>query len=96
MERVLRRGGRMILIETLGTGETIPDPEARFREMYDFLEGERKFQPEWIRTDYRFETMEQIREVVVPLFGEGMISRLVPTPEGFVLPECTGLWWREV
>ncbi len=95
MQRLVRPGGRMILIETLGTGEASPNPEPRFREVYDFLEAERGFRMEWIRTDYRFESLAPVRKVVVPLFGAGMLDRLVRTPQGLVLPECTGLWWRE-
>jgi ubiquinone/menaquinone biosynthesis C-methylase UbiE len=94
MQRIVRPGGKSILIETLGTGETTPKPAPNFRKVYDWLETEHGFHPEWTRTDYRFESMEPIRDVVVPLFGEGMLEPLVSTAKGFVLPECTGLWWR--
>jgi ubiquinone/menaquinone biosynthesis C-methylase UbiE len=96
MQRVIHPGGRMILIETLGTGESVPKVEPFFRSVYDYLESEHGFTPLAIRTDYRFETMQQIRQVVLPLFGQGMLERLVKTAAGWVLPECTGLWWREV
>jgi ubiquinone/menaquinone biosynthesis C-methylase UbiE len=95
MQRVVRPGGKLILIETLGTGESTPKVEPFFRQVYDFLETERGFTPLAIRTDYCFETMQQIRQVVVPLFGQEMLKRLVRTGAGWVLPECTGLWWRE-
>jgi ubiquinone/menaquinone biosynthesis C-methylase UbiE len=95
MERVVRPDGRMILIETLGTGETSPNPSPAFRRVYDHLEGARRFQPLDLRTDYLFEDMAQIHKVVVPLFGEAMLERLIPDGEGFILPECTGLWWRD-
>jgi hypothetical protein len=86
----------MILIETLGTGESRPKVEPFFRTIYNFLEAECGFASLDIRTDYCFETMEQIQSVVVPLFGQAMIERLVKTGAGWVLPECSGLWWREV
>jgi ubiquinone/menaquinone biosynthesis C-methylase UbiE len=95
MQRLLRPGGRMILIETLGTGESVPKVEPFFRTVYDYLELERGFHSLSIRTDYRFETLEQIQQVVLPLFGQVMLERLVETAAGWVLPECTGLWWRE-
>jgi ubiquinone/menaquinone biosynthesis C-methylase UbiE len=95
MERAVRPGGKLILIETLGTGETEPNPAERFRPVYDWLERERGFAPSWIRTDYRFPSPDPVRDVVVPLFGEAMLERLIPDPAGFVLPECTGLWRRE-
>jgi ubiquinone/menaquinone biosynthesis C-methylase UbiE len=93
MHRLVRPGGKMILIETLGTGEFVPKVVPFFREVYAFLEAERGFTPLSIRTDYRFETMQQVQQVVVPLFGEEMLERLVSTASGWVLPECTGLWW---
>jgi ubiquinone/menaquinone biosynthesis C-methylase UbiE len=95
MRRLVRPGGRMILIETLGTGETAPNPAPAFRVVYDWLEQVRGFRASAIRTDYRFETMEQVEQVVLPLFGEAMRPRLERTPQGIILPECTGLWWRE-
>jgi ubiquinone/menaquinone biosynthesis C-methylase UbiE len=96
MQRVVRMDGKMILIETLGTGETAPKVVPFFREVYDFLEAERGFSPLNIRTDYCFETLEQVHQVVIPLFGQEMLTRLVRTEAGWVLPECTGLWWREI
>ena len=85
----------MLLIETLGTGESTPKPAPFHRQVYNFLEKERGFAPLILRTDYCFETLEQIRQVVVPLFGQAMLARLVKTEAGWVLPECTGLWWRK-
>jgi ubiquinone/menaquinone biosynthesis C-methylase UbiE len=96
MQRVVRPGGKMILIETLGTGESRPKVEPFFRTVYDFLETEGGFKTLDIRTDYCFESMEQIRAVVVPLFGQEMLERLVKSEAGWVLPECTGIWWREI
>ena len=66
-----------------------------FRSVYDFLEAEAIFTPLAIRTDYRFETLAQIRQVVLPLFGPEMLDRLVETDSGWLLPECAGLWWRD-
>jgi len=95
MQRVVRPGGKTILIETLGTGEQAPNVPPGFREVYDWLEQERGFIPEMIRTDYRFESIDQVREVIVPLFGEKMLGVLDQTGAGIVVPECTGLWWRD-
>ncbi len=95
MHRVLRPGGRLILIETLGTGKSTPKVSPFFRTVYDFLEAQCGFTPLDIRTDYRFETIQQVRQVVLPLFGPEMLDRLVKTAAGWVLPECTGLWWRD-
>ena len=94
MRRLVRPGGRLILIETLGTGESSPKVIPFYRQVYDFLEESAGFRPLAIRTDYRFETLQQILQVVLPLFGPGMLERLVKSELGWVLPECTGLWWR--
>jgi ubiquinone/menaquinone biosynthesis C-methylase UbiE len=94
MRRIARPGGKLILIETLGTGELTPRVVPFFREVYDYLEQAAGFTPLDLRTDYCFESMQQIREVVLPLFGQEMLERLVETRAGWVLPECTGIWWR--
>jgi ubiquinone/menaquinone biosynthesis C-methylase UbiE len=94
MGRVVHPGGKLILIETLGTGESTPKVSPFFRTVYDYLEAQAGFTPLAIHTDYRFETLEKIHRVVLPLFGPEMLERLVKTQSGWVLPECTGLWWR--
>ena len=95
MRRIVRPGGKLILIETLGTGETTPRVVPFFRTVYDYLEQAAGFTPLELRTDYCFETLEQIRQVVLPLFGPEMLDRLVETQAGWALPECTGIWWRD-
>jgi len=95
MQRVVHPGGKMLLIKTLGTGEATPKAVPFHREVYDFLEAQRGFAPLDLRTDYCFETLEQIRQVLVPLFGQAMLDWLIKTEAGWVLPECTGIWCRE-
>lgn len=94
MLRIVRPGGALILIETLGTGETQPNPPALFKSAYEYFEREWQFAFKWIRTDYRFATQEQVRQVVVPIFGESMAERTIQSEAGIILPECTGVWWR--
>jgi ubiquinone/menaquinone biosynthesis C-methylase UbiE len=94
MQRIVRPGGKLILIETLGTGESTPKVLPFFHTVYDYLQAQCGFTPHDLRTDYRFETIQQVRQVILPLFGQEMLDRLVKTSAGWVLPECTGLWWR--
>lgn len=94
MQRVLRPGGTAILIETLGTGATEPNPPAPFTEMYAYLEQERGFATRWIRTDYRFDSWAEARAIVEPFFGEQVLDSAVETTAGVILPECTGIWWQ--
>ena len=96
MLRIVRPGGIAILIETLGTGETKPNPPARFQPAYEYFEHEWQFSSRWIRTDYCFSTIEEAYQFVSPAFGEAMVERTYKSGEGIILPECTGIWWRFV
>jgi ubiquinone/menaquinone biosynthesis C-methylase UbiE len=96
MLRVVRPGGVVILIETLGTGETEPHPPAAFEVAYDYFEREWQFFTTWIRTDYCFSTTEELHNVVSPVFGDTMLERTYTSEAGIILPECTGIWWRSV
>lgn len=94
MLRIVRPGGTIILIETLGTGVTEPKPPAQFLAAYEYFERKWQFSFRWIRTDYCFSTMEEIQQKVCPIFGEAMLERTYQSETGIILPECTGIWWR--
>ncbi len=94
MKRVLRRGGTMIIIETLGTGNTEPVVKDDFKQYFTFL-GSRGFQRSWIRTNYRFDSREEALELVEFFFGDEMVSE-IGNERKPVLPECTGLWWLKL
>jgi SAM-dependent methyltransferase len=87
--RCLRPGGKLILIETLGTGFEEPQRLPLLREYLDYLE-DSGFQMNWVRSDYRFESLQQARASIPFFFGEEMLEKL----QGNILPECTGLWWQ--
>ncbi|GAB4479520.1 MAG: hypothetical protein Kow00124_25270 [Anaerolineae bacterium] len=94
MQRVLRPGGTAVLIETLGTGvETPHPPTPELAAFYAYLEGERGFRHRWVRTDYRFESVEEAERLTRFFFLDDLADRV--KREGLViLPECTGIWWR--
>lgn len=95
MRRVVRPGGTAILIETLGTGnETPAPPTPALAEYYDFLERIAGFRRAWIRTDYRFESVQKAEALTRFFFGDALADRV--RREGWVVvPECTGVWhWR--
>jgi len=96
MMRVVRPGGAVILIETLGTGVITPEPPDLFNVVYDYFERERGFLSTWIRTDFCFASLAQARDVLVPLFGDAAEDKMIETDRGVVMPECTGIWWRDV
>lgn len=89
MERILRPGGKIVIIETQGTGFTEPHAPDHLVDYYQYLKNA-GFQSKWFRTDYAFKDEEEARELAVFFFGEEMVSKV----EGKHLPECTGLWWK--
>lgn len=93
MERILRSGGTVILIETLGTGFTTPHPPDHMAAYFAFLNKE-GFQHAWIRTDYRFRDRAEGERLARFFFGEETAAKIVEDERGIILAECTGLWWR--
>ena len=91
MNRVLIPGGKIILIETLGTGFEQPYPPDHLLDYYAYLESQ-GFERSWIRTDYCFETLEVARELTAFFFGDAMLEKIVSDARGITLPECTGIW----
>jgi ubiquinone/menaquinone biosynthesis C-methylase UbiE len=90
--RVVKRGGHLIVIETLGTNRTEPaPPEAELGEYYAWLEQVRGFKRQAIRTDYAFASVEEATKVMGFFFGEAMAAAVREQGSGRV-PECTGLW----
>ena len=94
IERILRPGGTVIIIETLGTGEEKPNPPEHLSGYFDWL-AEAGFERGWMRTDYRFESLEEAIELSTFFFGEEM-GQKVREKDWQTLPECTGIWWRKV
>ena len=92
MRRVLRPGGLIILLETLGTGHETPNPPEFLVKYYKYLE-EHGFQSTWIRTDYHFASLGEAEELSGFFFGEDL-RRTVVERQWRILPECTGVWWK--
>ncbi len=96
MRRVLRPGGAIIIIETLGTGFAAPQPPTEaLAAYYRLLETELGFQSTSIRTDYQFDSLDQAAELTGFFFGEEWDAK-VRRNNWIILPECTGIWWKEV
>lgn len=93
MRRVLRPGGALIIIETLGTG--CVEPQRRYPDYYDFLENDLGFQHKWIRTDYQFASVDEAIDGLGFFFG-GEFVQQIRSQQWAIVPECTGLWWQYV
>jgi len=94
MKRVLRRGSFIALFESLGTGNEEPIELEHLKEYYPWLH-EAGFQKKWIRTDYKFISIEEAQELSSFFFGDEMGVR-VKVKNWIILPECTGVWWLKI
>ncbi len=94
LRRVVRPGGTIILLETLGTGFEQPEPPVHLLDYYAYLESH-GFQRSWIRTDYRFKDRAEAEASSKFFFGDEMIAKIKENDQGVILPECTGIWWKK-
>lgn len=92
MRRVLKPNGKIILFESLGTGNGTPIQLEHLKNYYPWLDGA-GFQNKWIRTDYQFESVEEAADLAGFFFGAEMANQ-VRESRSVILPECTGVWWR--
>lgn len=93
MRRVLRKDGMIILFESLGTGNESPVRLEHVEPTYRWLDNN-EFQNKWIRTDYKFESVEEAEELSRFFFGDELGDKAWKN-NWIVLPECTGVWWRK-
>ena len=94
MERVIRPGGAVIVIETLGTGNEQPAPPTpELAEYYRWLEEEQGMSRTWVRTDYAFADPAAASELTGFFFGPEAAVR-ARASRSLRLPECTGIWWK--
>jgi ubiquinone/menaquinone biosynthesis C-methylase UbiE len=94
MKRVLRRGSFIVLFESLGTGNESPVELEHLKEYYPWLD-EVGFQHKWIRTDYKFVSIDEAEELSRFFFGDELGDK-VRASNWIILPECTGVWWLKV
>jgi ubiquinone/menaquinone biosynthesis C-methylase UbiE len=93
MKRILRPGSHIVLFESLGTGTELPIKLEHLKDFYPWLD-EAGFQHKWIRTDYKFESIEEAEELSRFFFGDELGDQ-VRKNNWVVLPECTGVWWLQ-
>ena len=94
MKRILRPGSFIVLFESLGTGNESPIKLEHLKDYYPWLD-EAGFQNKWIRTDYKFESVEEAEELARFFFGDDLGNK-VRQNNWVVLPECTGVWWKQI
>jgi ubiquinone/menaquinone biosynthesis C-methylase UbiE len=94
MTRALKPGSFIVLFESLGTGNESPIELEHLRNFYPWL-AESGFQKKWIRTDYRFESLDEAEYLSRFFFGDELGDK-VRKNKWIVLPECTGVWWKKI
>jgi ubiquinone/menaquinone biosynthesis C-methylase UbiE len=94
MKRVLTANSPIVLFETLGTGQESPVRVPHLANFYPWLD-EVGFQNTSIRTDYKFESLEEAEHLARFFFGDEMGDNVLKN-NWVILPECTGVWWKEI
>jgi len=94
MKRILRSNSHIVLFESLGTGNESPIQLEHLKDFYPWLD-EVGFQHKWIRTDYKFDSLEEAEYLSRFFFGDELGDK-VKQNKWVILPECTGVWWREM
>lgn len=94
MKRVLTANSLLVLFESLGSGHESPFHLPHLADFYPWLD-EVGFQNTWIRTDYKFESLEEAERLSRFFFGDEM-GDSVRKNNWVILPECTGVWWRNI
>lgn len=92
VERLLKPDGKLILIESLGTGYETPHPPDVLINYLNYL-NDHGFESSWIRTDYCFKNLSEAVELTRFFFGDQPMP-MQQTNTGVIVPECTGLWWK--
>lgn len=90
--RILKPGGVLIIIESLGTGFETPHTPQVLVNYLAYLDAH-GFQSTWIRTDYCFADEAEAIDLTSFFFGADPLP-MWETAKGVIVPECTGIWWK--
>jgi ubiquinone/menaquinone biosynthesis C-methylase UbiE len=94
MKRALRPNSHIVLFESLGTGNESPVQLEHLKGYYPWLD-EVGFQNKWIRTDLKFDSIEEAQELSRFFFGDEFGDK-VKHHNWVIVPECTGVWWKKI
>lgn len=94
MKRVLTPNSYIVLFESLGTGNEDPIQLEHLKDFYIWLD-EVGFQNKIIRTDYKFESLQEAEELSRFFFGDELGDKVLEK-NWVILPECTGVWWLKI
>lgn len=89
--RVLRPGGTIAVIETMGTFDLWNSVPEAISPLYDHFETEMKLSKVLVRTDYRFQDLQEAVDLGGFFFGEE-IGAAIGTKGSPIVPELTAVW----
>lgn len=91
--RVLRPGGTVIILETMGTGYEEPSPPHFLPPYFEQLEKRYGFTHRWIRTDFQFASVGEAERLCRFFFGDELADK-VDSNQWSRVPSCTGIWYK--
>lgn len=95
-EKNIRPGGKVILIETLGTNADNPKPpKEKLAYFYEKLEQQYQFTRHAVRTDLKYESVEDAAYHLGFFFGDEMGENIKKSGSP-IIPEWTGVWIKEL
>jgi ubiquinone/menaquinone biosynthesis C-methylase UbiE len=95
-ERLVTPGGKVIIVETLGTNVNTPcSPDAALQKFYQLLEEQFGYYKTVISTDYKFSSVEEAELVMGFFFGEKIIPGIRQRNSN-IIPEFTGIWTKDI
>ena len=96
LHRVVKTGGVIIILETLGTGSVLPAPPTpQLEQYYTYLEEEWGFFRRELSTDFQFNSVSDAVDHTEFFFGTGLASKIRQNHWARV-PEWTGMWSKTV
>ncbi|MBN2441396.1 MAG: hypothetical protein JXJ04_08615, partial [Spirochaetales bacterium] len=94
MMRHVKKNGKLIIIESYGTYVNEPAPRDEWVPLYDYLENDLGFTRKLIRTDFKFESVEEAAELFPFFFGEEFKDKIVKE-KAMIIPEYTGVFSKD-
>lgn len=94
MQRMVKPGGMMLIMETMSTGAFQPAPPVPWlAELYDWFEQEWHFHRQVVATDYAFPSPQLAKEHLGFFFGDELTEK-IDLYQWKQIPEWTGIWWN--
>jgi ubiquinone/menaquinone biosynthesis C-methylase UbiE len=91
MRRVVKPGGSIVIVETLGTGHETPRKHEKLDPYFAWLMESEGFAQTILRTDYGFPDVESAARICGAFFGDALVSTI--RERGWArVPECTSVF----